>query len=486
MIVVDIFISYERSDRPRAGAIANALEGQGWSVWWDRKLSGGERFDRIIQRELDTARCVVVLWSSTSIDSDWVRDEAAEGLKRSVLIPARIDDVRVPLGFRQLHTIDLIGSTSERANDELFDSVRRVLEAPVRPASTGNRTVSSVRRRRSLLAGVAALAVVLAVGAALVYYWPRSVPAPAPTAATAPALTPTTAPATSPATANPSADAGAATSSPAARRRDQPSEQSRVETPTPGARTQPCVVRLATPADNATLIEQTIATGAREDGTWLFGWRDCSEASRYHLYIIGPRALNPIVDADSLTNATYRYRQSGRLTQFEGWTWKVRAYVDSQWGPWSEERTFNIARPPADQDSASTGSRATSGQSDPRDTQVLRSAADTVSRGRIASEGPGLAVFEVPYTFDRAHTRPMYVQVRIYGEAEETQPGRRPRRPLIGVGRARVSTPSGTVSVDVRKQLGVAARSSFIEATLLEEAVPLKVQQWPETRLWGP
>jgi hypothetical protein len=31
----DIFISYAREDRPRAEAIAKALEEHGWSVWWD-------------------------------------------------------------------------------------------------------------------------------------------------------------------------------------------------------------------------------------------------------------------------------------------------------------------------------------------------------------------------------------------------------------------------------------------------------------------
>ena len=39
----DIFISYAREDRPRAAAIARALEAQGWSVWWDWIILAGKR-----------------------------------------------------------------------------------------------------------------------------------------------------------------------------------------------------------------------------------------------------------------------------------------------------------------------------------------------------------------------------------------------------------------------------------------------------------
>ena len=44
----DIFISYARADRPRAEAIAKALEEHGWSVWWDWNIPGGEAFRQVI------------------------------------------------------------------------------------------------------------------------------------------------------------------------------------------------------------------------------------------------------------------------------------------------------------------------------------------------------------------------------------------------------------------------------------------------------
>jgi hypothetical protein len=47
----DIFISYARQDRPRAEAIAKALEDHGWSVWWDWNIPAGETSRQVIQEQ---------------------------------------------------------------------------------------------------------------------------------------------------------------------------------------------------------------------------------------------------------------------------------------------------------------------------------------------------------------------------------------------------------------------------------------------------
>jgi hypothetical protein len=54
----------------RGGHIEHALSQCGWSVFWDRDLLPGEGYRRAIERELKQARCVIVLWSRTSVESE--------------------------------------------------------------------------------------------------------------------------------------------------------------------------------------------------------------------------------------------------------------------------------------------------------------------------------------------------------------------------------------------------------------------------------
>ena len=112
---MDIFVSYAREDRDRARLLAGALERRGWSVFWDTDILPGDSFREVIGEKLAAAGCVLVLWSSHSVDSRWVLDEAREGLERRVLVPVMSEEVDIPLGFGGQQTADL---TNWRGDDE--------------------------------------------------------------------------------------------------------------------------------------------------------------------------------------------------------------------------------------------------------------------------------------------------------------------------------------------------------------------------------
>jgi tetratricopeptide (TPR) repeat protein len=105
--MASVFLSYDRDDAAKARPIAAALEKAGHSVWWDKRISGGSQFAKEIEQALDGADVVVVLWTSASVESPWVRDEAGSGRDRGRLVPLSLEGTAAPLGFRQYQSIDL-------------------------------------------------------------------------------------------------------------------------------------------------------------------------------------------------------------------------------------------------------------------------------------------------------------------------------------------------------------------------------------------
>jgi tetratricopeptide (TPR) repeat protein len=159
--MADIFVSYAREDQPRAEAFVNMLESQGWSVWWDREIGPGSAFSKVIENEILAAKCVIVLWTRHSVNSDWVHAEASEGLTLQKLIPVLMEKVEVPLVFRMRQASDLSGwpdRASEAEVQGLLNAVSEAIERPViLPAPPG-------KRRTTMYMLLAAIAVAGAVG----------------------------------------------------------------------------------------------------------------------------------------------------------------------------------------------------------------------------------------------------------------------------------------------------------------------------------
>jgi Na+-transporting methylmalonyl-CoA/oxaloacetate decarboxylase gamma subunit len=176
--MADVFISYASEDRDRAGKLASALTTLGWSVWWDRKIITGQTFDQAIERELETAKSVVVLWSISSVESEWVKNEASLASERGVLVPALIDSVKLPLEFRRKQTADLVGWRGDPAHTG-FQALCEGIAASA--GSAAPRQPVHPREQHSrppwLLAGVIVVMVVLALIVYRMRPWHTSAPA---------------------------------------------------------------------------------------------------------------------------------------------------------------------------------------------------------------------------------------------------------------------------------------------------------------------
>ena len=134
-----VFLSYAAADRARVEPLVKALEAHGFDVWWDRDISLGESYHRVIEQALQRAVCAVVVWSRDSIGSEWVANEASEARKRGILVPALLDDVEPPLEFRHLQSATLFawqGAIEDSSLQQLISAVRRVAERGGTPVSS--------------------------------------------------------------------------------------------------------------------------------------------------------------------------------------------------------------------------------------------------------------------------------------------------------------------------------------------------------------
>lgn len=130
-----VFISYDSTDKERVRPLVKVLEEQGWTVWWDRRIPPGRTFEEVIYDAIQEAQCILVIWTAASVESKWVRKEAAEGERRGILVPALFDDVEIPFAFRDIHAAGLVGypeSVQRRELQELLSAIGSIARQPAR------------------------------------------------------------------------------------------------------------------------------------------------------------------------------------------------------------------------------------------------------------------------------------------------------------------------------------------------------------------
>ncbi|MBT9446092.1 MAG: toll/interleukin-1 receptor domain-containing protein [Hyphomonadaceae bacterium] len=165
-----IFISYARPDRDVAEAIAQTLKSLEYDVWWDHSLLPAENFRSEITRNLEAADFVFVLWSPSSVSSQWVLDEAERGARQKRLVPialAGFAPESVPIGLNQQQLV--FCADSSIAVSEQFK--RQVVEA-ITVLGLGTRSVvrnvgSGEKRGRGGLIALVGGALVVAVAVAV-------------------------------------------------------------------------------------------------------------------------------------------------------------------------------------------------------------------------------------------------------------------------------------------------------------------------------
>lgn len=114
---VECFISYSRQDIEIARQIISLLENEGIDPWWDEKLSLGTHFRQEIANAISCCQCFLVIWTSNSVQSQYVTAEAARVRDQEKMVSISIDHPSLPLPFGELHALQ-ISLTKDREFEE--------------------------------------------------------------------------------------------------------------------------------------------------------------------------------------------------------------------------------------------------------------------------------------------------------------------------------------------------------------------------------
>lgn len=103
-----------------------------------------------------------------------------------------------------------------------------------------------------------------------------------------------------------------------------------------------CIPAIVSPVNNA-VMDNGCILGIVENAYWSFYWNSCAGATKYNLYVANSAVTNPALDVET-TVSEYRNHNAGIIPDANrtGWTWKVRAYINGEWGDWSDSRAFEV------------------------------------------------------------------------------------------------------------------------------------------------
>ena len=135
-----VFLSYSSADRELTRGLDAELVAAGYAVYWDDMLLSGERFQDALTARINEAVAVVVIWTPSSVRSDWVYSEARRAVEQKKVVQVRTRDLTIddlPAPFDAFHCPFLDDT----------DAVLRAVRSLAEPATWATSTPGGARLR---------------------------------------------------------------------------------------------------------------------------------------------------------------------------------------------------------------------------------------------------------------------------------------------------------------------------------------------------
>lgn len=141
----NVFISYAKEDTEFADKLRLALRAEGISTWWDNNLTSGNPWENEIYNALKNADVILVLWTSSSRKSDWVKHEASIARLKGNLIQIHLDKISIIPGiFQTIQSLDFANWNS-REDHYCFHKLTSAIKKKIRYAKINKYYISFIK-----------------------------------------------------------------------------------------------------------------------------------------------------------------------------------------------------------------------------------------------------------------------------------------------------------------------------------------------------
>ena len=132
--MTDLYITYSTRERNWVRQLVNALESEGYSVWWEHVAVLGDVIRPDSLNALAAAECVVAVWSPLAVDDYWVLQDAKHAQQSNKLFSVCHKPAELPSAFYLSDVANLKHWKCGDLNDDAYRSFISTLKNVVKPS----------------------------------------------------------------------------------------------------------------------------------------------------------------------------------------------------------------------------------------------------------------------------------------------------------------------------------------------------------------
>jgi len=146
-----VFISFKTEERDLAFQLQTALTASGYKIWWQEEIQCGQEWHGEIDKAIEAAGAIVVLWSNKSLSSIWVRHEASQAIVKGVYTPVRVEAMEIDSPYNRVQATDIVNWTGDINHPGFQNLLVRLNELMPPPISLWEQSKRFIWKQRAVI-----------------------------------------------------------------------------------------------------------------------------------------------------------------------------------------------------------------------------------------------------------------------------------------------------------------------------------------------